>query len=58
MDAFITTPAQEFVDGEWVSTAGIPVNFAASLSDSAPITRALVAAFVEKPDASLWFLDV
>jgi Mg-chelatase subunit ChlD len=43
MDAFITTPPEQRVPGQLI-------HFAASLTDNAPITGALVGAIVEKPN--------
>ncbi len=60
MDAMITTPLQDNGYGHLQLPPGMPVNFVASLTDSAPITGSLVLAVVEKPDASLsafWMLD-
>ncbi len=60
MEAFITTPLEDNGYGHLQRPPGQPVSFAASLSDSAPITGSLVAAFVEKPDAvvvGFWMHD-
>jgi len=46
MDAFITTPVEDRVPGH-------PIQVAATLSDNAPITGALVWAAVEKPSGSM-----